>query len=80
MKAKNYFAHLNMNAQNRISEKQQEKKKSLWMWLYRPLEMVLASLPGTLVFKNKTLMAILYGLLPEKKKKSKYDVIPELQH
>lgn len=29
MKAKNYFAHLNMNAANRISEKQQDKKKSL---------------------------------------------------
>lgn len=27
MKAKNYFAHLNMNAANRISEKQQDKKK-----------------------------------------------------
>lgn len=26
MKAKNYFAHLNMNAPNRISEKQQDKK------------------------------------------------------
>lgn len=37
MKAKNYFAHLNMNAANRFSEKQQDKKNhyecsyiSLW--------------------------------------------------
>lgn len=36
------------------------------MWLYQPLEIVLATLPGTLVFKNKTLMAILYELCQKK--------------